>query len=57
MFKIRTLLCKLGFHKYYVKTYRKGKITCIDHEFECIFCKKFIIVWERYNLKYSKKRR
>jgi len=37
---IRRLLCKLGFHKYFCKTWFDGKFHHFDNEFECKYCKR-----------------
>jgi len=41
---IRKLLCLLGFHKYYCKTYNHDKFTFFYGEFYCKYCKKEITI-------------
>lgn len=41
-FKDKRLLCRLGFHKYYCKTYQYYKFTYFYGEFYCKYCNKTI---------------
>jgi hypothetical protein len=41
-FKDKRLLCRLGFHKYYCKTYENNKFTYFYGEFYCKYCNKII---------------
>lgn len=43
---IRNLLCKLGFHKYYCKTYVTDEGFIYNNGFECKYCKKIITWWQ-----------